>query len=308
MAAVKYFLVMNPTARSGAARRSCERIISELQARKADFDYQMTRRKDEAIDIARQASQRNHQVIVAVGGDGTICEVITGMLRESQDGGKKLGVLHIGTSPDFNRYCDIPVKLDDAIQTLLAGKTRRIDAGKVVFQGLNDQPQTFYFGSSVNIGLGPHIASKANSRYRKYCGDFLGTLLSSLVAVSNFKGVTINVSVDGRESDYGKLINLTVGKDPYLASGMRIFNDVKADDGRLFLFSLEKAALFPLLCHVPQLYVGNFFEYEHARIDYGYRVEVTSDEEVFLEFDGDMRGKLPATIEVVVKGLEVITA
>ncbi len=309
MAPLKYFLVMNPTARSGGAYKQCRRIISEMKLRKVDFDYQMTSRKDEAVDISRQAGERDYDVVVAVGGDGTICEVITGLRQNSPAASRTLGVLHVGTSPDFNRYCHIPVRLDEALEALLAGRTRSVDVGKVSFRDLAGDERVFYFGSSVNVGLGPHIAGKANSRYRKYLGDFLGTLVSSLTAVWNFQGVDLKVKIDGEKTDFTSLINLTVGKDPYLASGMRVFSDVLPDDGKLFLFSLRKGSLFSLLANVPKLYVGDFMEYKHAGMRYGRKVEVCSErEDVFIEFDGDMRGKLPATIEVLPKSLEVIVS
>ena len=308
MAPLKYFLVMNPTARSGAARKDCLRIIDILKSRNVVFEYQMTSRKDEAIEISQQATQKDYDVIVAVGGDGTICEVITGMLRENGGCNKKLGVLHVGTSPDFNRHCQIPVKLNEAVDALFLGKSKEVDVGKVMFGDVNGIEQTFYFGSSVNIGLGPYIANRANSRHRKYLGDFLGTLLSSLSSVWNFKGVDLKVNVDGEERGFATLINLTIGKDPYLASGMRVFNDVLIDDGRFFLFSLKKGKLLPLLLNVHKLYIGNFLEYKNAAIQYGKVVQISSDKDVFIEFDGDMRGKLPAKVEVVQKGLEVVVS
>ena len=300
---------MNPTARSGHAGNACEKILCNLRARNIKFDYKMTSKKDEAITISQKVSDKNYDVIVAVGGDGTICEVITGILRDKEKTSKNLGILHIGTSPDFNRHCNIPVCLDDAIETLLKGKTKRIDAGKISFTDLGGQQKIFYFGSSVNIGLGPYIANKANSRYRKHLGDFLGTLASSLISVCNFQGVNLKARIDGKKTDYGSLINLTVGKDPYLASGMRVFNDVLADDGKLFLFSLKKKRLIPLLMNMHKLYHGNFLEYEHADMSYGQTVEVFSTNDIaFVEFDGDMRGQLPAKIEVLPKALNVITA
>ena len=84
MASLKYFLVMNPIAHSGRAQNACEKILCSLRSRNIKFDYQMTSRADEAITISQQVSDQDYDVIVAVGGDGTICEVMTGMMRNGE--------------------------------------------------------------------------------------------------------------------------------------------------------------------------------------------------------------------------------
>ncbi|MBL7131473.1 MAG: YegS/Rv2252/BmrU family lipid kinase [Candidatus Omnitrophica bacterium] len=308
MGKIKYYLVMNPTSNSGRAKKVCEKILSAFESRQLEFDYKMTREPEEAVFISAEAIKKGWDVIVAVGGDGTICEVISGFfLNGSVDSKVKLGVLHIGTSPDFNRYHNIPTKLEEAIDTLIKGKAKLIDIGKATYMKMPSKKATAYFGSNVNVGLGPLIANKANSRYRKYLGDFLGTLCSTLTSLINFKGVRLNIEIDGSKCRTNRLVNLTVGKDPYLASGMRIFNDIAPNDGKLYIFSVEKLPLISYIANIHKLYIGNFLEFKGSRIDYGRRVDIESDENVSIEFDGDMRGYLPATVEVIPKALEVIT-
>lgn len=310
MDGVRYYLVMNPSSKSGKGKKTCEKILSIFTAKKITFDYKMTNGQEEAISIAEEAIKNNWNVIVAVGGDGTISEVISGFFSNIPDGHKaKLGVLHIGTSPDFNRYHNIPVNLNSAINTLLEGKSRLIDVGKITYMKTHAKKNISYFGSNVNIGLGPLIASKANSRYRQYLGDFLGTLCATLISLINFKGLNLDIKIDGQRNNTHTLINLTVGKDPYLASGMRVFSDITPDDGRLYILSVKKASYISLLANIPRLYIGDFLKFNGARIEYGKEIEIDNEEHnAYVEFDGDMRGYLPAKIEVVPKALEVIVA
>ena len=319
---MKYFFIFNPSARQGRSKKAWAKILSLLEKKRLIFDYRVTKKPKDATDFAAGAVEEGWSTIVAVGGDGTICEVINGLFK--QDGsraGARLGVLHIGTSPDFNHYHRIPINLEKAIEALFREKTRLIDIGKIIYLGAKrekDPPSSEelpnhparkvdYFASNVNIGLGPQIAKKANARYRRYLGDFLGTLSATVVSLLSYKRIDLRLKVDGKEVNCSRLINLTVGKDPYLASGMRVFSDITPQDGRLYILSVEAASLSSLLFNLYKLYRGNFLEYQGAKLTYAKEVEIAHHPlypEV--EFDGDVKGYLPAKIGVIPKALEVI--
>ncbi|MFH1542421.1 MAG: YegS/Rv2252/BmrU family lipid kinase [bacterium] len=305
-----FFLVINPTSNSGRAKKKIPRIISLFQEQKLSFDYQVTKQPFEATELAAKAAKEGWQTVVAVGGDGTICEVISGLLRNSGQKAKtKFGVLHIGTSPDFNRYHGIPTDLAQAVQVLAKGKSKIIDIGRVEYVDFNKQKKISYFGSNVNIGLGPQIANKANARNRTYLGDFLGTLLAVFQSLAGFRPFDLRVNIDGQYKLFANLLNFTVGKDPYLASGMKVSLPISADDGRLFILSIAKKSLLSTLVNLPKLYAGNILEYEAARVSYAKKVIIEAPgPNSLVEFDGDTNGYLPATVEVLPRALEVIVA
>ncbi|MBI4706817.1 MAG: YegS/Rv2252/BmrU family lipid kinase [Candidatus Omnitrophica bacterium] len=308
----EYFLIINPTACSGRAKKEYKIIINKLQELKIKFDYALTQKPKEAIVFSQTAKKENYPIVVAVGGDGTIAEVITGLfLANTTSNMPKLGVIHIGTSPDFNKYHNIPIQIPAAIHTLTQGKTRLIDIGKITYQSFEPnavKQVTSYFASNVNIGLGPRIAFKANSRYRKYLGDACGTFLALLTSLCGFKKFNLQVDIDGTKTELKNLINFTVGKDPYLASGMRVFNKISPDDGKLYCLQIAPASWIELFINIPKLYFGNFLKYNGARITYANNVNISyCPEHPQVEFDGDAMGILPAEISVMHKALEVIT-
>jgi YegS/Rv2252/BmrU family lipid kinase len=308
----QYFLIINPTASSGRAKNRYKIIINALQKQKINFDYALTQRPKDAVKLAQAARNKNYPFVVAVGGDGTIAEVITGLLSNNSTGNiPKLGVLHIGTSPDFNKYHNIPVDISAAIQTLLKAKTKSIDIGKITYQETcpgNSRQTIAYFGSNVNIGLGPMIASKANSRFRKYLGDTCGTLLAVLCSLIGFNKFSLNIEIDGLKTKLRDMVNLTIGKDPYLASGMRVFNAISPDDGKLFCLSISLTSWAKILTSLYKLYLGNFLQYQGARISYAKEIKIDYCKAYpKIEFDGDVQGELPAEISILPKALEVIT-
>ncbi len=316
---MKYFLIYNPTSKQGRSKKKWKRILHLFEKEKVNFDFRITQKEDDATYLASKAADEGWNVVVSVGGDGTISEIITGLFEtEGLKKRPKLGVLHVGTSPDFNRYHCIPTYIEDAVATIFKGKTKLVDIGKVTYSINNNEiplemlpihpdRRVSYFGSNVNIGLGPKIASKANGRFRKFLGDFCGTLLATVVSISNLKGFNLTISIDGEEKIFSNIINLTIGKDPFLASGMRVFSEIKPDDGRFYVFSVKKTSLVNLLLNVPRVYWGDFLKYKGADLEYCEEIEVKYNKKYpELEFDGDAKGYLPAKINLLHKALEVI--
>lgn len=304
---MKYHLIYNPTAHSGRSKSDFRRIIEILQARGVIFDKTLTTKKDEAIDIARNISKAQFPVVVAVGGDGTMSEVITGLMQQPKEKRPILGVLHIGTSPDFPRYHQIPTSVDEAVEFLLQATPVEIDVGRVTCWDLSKKNRAIsHFGCNVNIGLGPNIASKSNNRYRTYLGDFLGTLSATLVSLAQHKESKVTIRMGDTEQEFSNLINLTVGKDPYLASGMRIPIDIPSDDGEFYYMALQSSSKIKLLSQLWRLYRGNILDYPGASFSRGRKMTISSDDLSLVEFDGDVRGYLPATIEIIPRAIRVL--
>ncbi|HQG29475.1 MAG TPA: acylglycerol kinase family protein, partial [Candidatus Ozemobacteraceae bacterium] len=106
----RYFLVLNPSSRSFQARHSWPLLFETLDARGVDYDFALTRGDGDAVRLARQAARDGFEVVVAVGGDGTINEVVNGLFdAESRTALAAFGVIYTGTSPDFCGYHGIPL-------------------------------------------------------------------------------------------------------------------------------------------------------------------------------------------------------
>ena len=135
----------------------------------------------------------------------------------------------------------------------------------------------------------------------------MGTLTSLLTSLVGFKTMGLEIDTDGEKKRFSQLINLTIGKDPFLASGMRVLSLIKPDDAMLYVFSIEQTSWKEFLGSLLKLYVGNFLNYRGAKLSYAKKVKVDFNPlHPLIEFDGDVKGYLPAQIEVLPKALEVI--
>lgn len=303
-----YHIIYNPTARSGRSKKDFKKILKVFQQNGVKYKYTITQKENQAIEIAKSITKDKASVVVAAGGDGTIGEVVTGLMYQDKAKRPILGALHIGTSPDFPRYHGIPINTERATEFLLQTQPVKVDVGQVIHWGVNKKERVkSYFGCNVNIGLGPNIASKSNDRYRKYLGDFLGTLCATLVSLKQHSSEnTVNLKLNNQETKLKNIINLTVGKDPFLASGMRVPVDIPANDGKFYCMSLQAESKAKLLTQLPRLYRGNILNYEGAELFRAEEVIVDSEDLTRIEFDGDVRGCLPATIKVLPQAIKLL--
>lgn len=299
---MKMRLIMNPGSRSGQGRRLW--VFWEAGLRGAGIEYEtaQTEAPGHAFQLARDTRQAD--TIVAVGGDGTINEVLDGVLQAGRPE-LRMGVLYAGTSPDFCRYHGIPVEPAAALAALLQEAPKQVDAAHIAFTGPDGVPAEAHFGCGCNIGLGARIARVSN-RLRRYVGDTTGTGLAAIDAVLGTSPVPLEVEADGESCPLAAVNNLSILKNPFLASGLRLNVDLRPDDGRLCLVAVHGRSRTGLLGLMPGFYSGR------AAGDPGIfqksctRVRIRSDRPCEIEFDGDPRGFLPADIRLLPRALNLI--
>ena len=273
-----------------------------LAQRGADFDFAATRNLPDAERLAREATDGGYDAVVAVGGDGTINRVLNGLV-----GGRcAMGVLYSGTSPDFCRFHGLPTEPAAAVSALLEGEAQPVDVCRMRHLGADGRPRVSHFASSANFGLGAGIARRAN-RYRAYLGDLLGTMLATIVTVATTRLGAMELAIDGRRLRIDRVMNVTVGKNPHLASGLKLDVDVSRDDGRLFVFAAGGVRKLSFLLSLPKVYTGRIAADERFELRWARSVSVRpAVRKVEAEMDGDPAGLCPVEIDVLPGAIRLI--
>jgi len=300
---MKFLLVRNPASRGGKARRVWSVWEQALKQAGVDVEYFDTRGIGDALGVVR----RSHGVdtIVAVGGDGTINEVLDGIMQRHTPR-PAMGVLYAGTSPDFCRFHRIPLEPEAAVATLLAGRARKVDVARITFHSADGVPATGHFGCSCNVGLGAAIARRAN-RWRPFLGDALGTGAAVVRALLTEEPADLTLCIDAETRRLHRVNNLSIVKNPYLASGLKLRLDRTPDDGWLTAFALHGRSRAGLCRALPAFYSGRITEASSGVFRTDARsLRVASDTAVEVEFDGDPRGYLPIDIEILPGALTLI--
>ncbi len=295
-------LVMNPSARSGRGRGLWEEWLAGLRSAGCELETVITYRPGDGINAARETV--GDCTVVAVGGDGTINEVLDGIMQSSNHA-LIMGVLYCGTSPDFCRFHQIPVAPRAALEALLRGRTNLVDVCRIRYQpDCGGEALTAHFGCGCNIGLGAAVAGFAN-RGRKWLGDRFGTGLGVMRAIAGSKPLRCTLCADNETLRLDAVNHLAVLKSPYIASGLKLDIALRPADGRIALVVISGLTRRGLCGLLPGFYSGKAAASPAVMLKTCRTVAVETDIAHSLEFDGDPRGGLPVSIDLLPRALKL---
>lgn len=306
-----YFFIINPGSRHKRAASFVPKLFTELSKRKIGFDYRVTNSLEDAYQYSKTANENGAEVVVAVGGDGTINRVTNGFYdgNGKRISSAKLGVIHTGTSPDFCRSYGIPTKPALALETLLHGYSKEISVARIEYYTQTGESRVGYFTCCASFGLGAQVARYANAGIRKYVGDTLGTFTSILVSLFSYQPSDLIVIRDGNKELVTRNFNTFIGKTSFIASGMKVEHQLADDDLRMYMLSLNRLNFRNIVPALRTIYSGKAIHTnDYISFTYAHTVDVlggkTNDE---VEFDGDPQGFLPCRISIAQDKLELIS-
>jgi diacylglycerol kinase family enzyme len=307
---MKISLIINPKSGNGRSRRISESIIKLCREQGLDVHKVYASTYKDIKDCSLLANSTGNDVIVAVGGDGTINAVLNGFYNShgKKISHSKLGVIYTGTSPDFCKSYGIPLDYKSAIKNLVGNKTRKIYPGKInmIIENGSRKSETRYFACCANIGIGAGIARDSN-RIRKYTGDMVGTFISLVSNIIKFRSHKIFIEVDRNYLYAKKVVNISVGRTPYIASGIKISNKEILDCERFYILVASDLTLRKLPGLIRQIYSGKIINKDYLQLSEGQNIMLNSDNpDVEVEFDGDPVGFLPCRISPVNEPIELV--
>jgi len=268
----KYKLIANPAARRGNTQLIISRTLELLAKRGIAYDLALTAGPKEAGLIARAAC-RDYDVIVAIGGDGTVNEVIQGMVFSDTP----LGIIPGGTGNDFVRSLRIPNRLEQAVDIVLAGQTRRIDVGKI---------NGTYFANNIGFGFDAAVNITTYSMSSNTGG--LSLYLRALVrTLGKYRPVQLAITMNGRTIDQETFL-LSIGNGTTCGGGFKLTPHAKLDDQLLDVTLLKPLPLASLLWHFPKVFLGTIDRASCASLERTTELTVTSNGPVPIQVDGEI--------------------
>lgn len=291
-------MVVICNARSGRSRvtRALPELRSHLEQRGLEHEVRYTEVAGHATTLARAALEDGKRFIVAMGGDGTVHEVVNGMIEhdEAVVADSVLGVVAAGTGCDFIKTFGIPEMVPHAVAHLDGPESFPIDIGKVTYMQ-DGERVTRYFPNIAEIGLGAEVAARA-MRLPRLLGPMIYFFAFWLTLI---KHRSTNVVVDLVDRKYeGPMNNLVVANGQFFGGGMKIAPKAAPTDGLLDV-QIEHARKREAIAIIPKIYRGEHLP--HPDIDEAkrVRVSVTAERPLRLEADGELLGCTPATFEVL---------
>ena len=305
-------VVVNPKSAAGSTELRWARIASDLAKHFGAFHVEFTERGGHATELAKTAALNGQKFIIACGGDGTINEVANGILESGAD--VELGILPSGTGGDFRRSLEISATVREAAKDLREGATKTIDVGKVSFINHQNEETSRYFLNVSSFGLSASINErvKAQNALQWLPNDALRGkakfALSTLQEVLDINFTSVRVRIDEREERLLNTINFCVANARFFGGGMKIAPEAKLNDGFFDVVNIGDIKTAKILLNAYRLYSGSHLDLEEVKQTKAKRIKVrpaNERQEVFLETDGELPGKLPAVYEIIPQALKV---
>ncbi len=275
------FFIVNPKSGNGNVAKTIPLIRQHFDEEDIPFEIYLTKKANDATAVAREMSAK-FPVLVAVGGDGTINEVVNGMGSSSI-----LGVLPMGSGNDFSKMLQLPRGVKDILQVIASQKIKLIDLGHITAINSRSEKIEKYFANSVGIGLDAKVAYEASKL--PMLRGLAKYIVSAMKSIFSYSPSTAHVSFGLRES-HGKHLLIAVGNGKSAGGGFYLTPDAILDDGLLDIClakdisSLEALKIFPFVLKGKH---GRFAKIEFGRTT---SLSVKGEDDLPVHVDGEVIG------------------
>jgi len=296
---VSTFLLVNPSSRSGATGRRVPEIETLMRKHVGDYQLLRTECEGDGERLACRAAERGATRLVIAGGDGTVSEAVSGLLRCGRAGDVDIGLLPLGTGHDFARLLGLGDDLESTVARLSSGKRRRVDAGRVRCRAGDGSERVRCFLNIASLGLSAESARWLAARGNRRRRGPLSYVASGLIGVARFATPPVTIRVDERIVHEGRLSLAAVGNGQYFGGGMRVAPGASIDDGLFDTVVIEGLSFVASLLMLPRLMRGRHIDDPRVAVHRGAMVRAESAAEVWIEADGEPVGMLPGSFEVL---------
>jgi YegS/Rv2252/BmrU family lipid kinase len=293
------FLV-NPAADSGATGRRWPEIARLAADRGLIGDALLSEHPGHLVDLAREAAKNGARLLVAVGGDGTVNEIVNGIAGID---GVELAIVHRGTGGDFVRTFGIPRNLEGALDVAHTGRSRQVDLGRASLRTWAGRDSVTLFANIASAGMSGAVAKRVNET-GKALGGKISYAWSTLAVFARWRNAQITVRV-GDETRTGAMYDVVAANGRYFGGGMKICPDADPADGLFDVLLIGDVTKRDLVLTLPKIYRGTHLPHPKAELLRGPHVTIEAPIPLPVELDGEQPGTTPASFEIVPRSLRL---
>jgi diacylglycerol kinase (ATP) len=285
-------LIYNPTSGREILKKNLSDILQKLEIAGYEASCHATTGEGDATNAARIAVEREYDIVIAAGGDGTINEVVNGLAE--QEYRPKLGIIPAGTTNDFARALQIPRDVGAAVDIITKGELIPVDIGR-----FNDK----YFINIAGGGRITEITYDVPSKLKTMLGQ-LAYYLKGIEMIPSIKASDVRIEYDGKLFE-GEVMLFLVGLTNSIGGFEKIAPDSSINDGLFSLLILKKTNLAEFVRISTLALRGEHINDPNIIYTQANRIKVHSNEKVMVNIDGEFGGLLPAEFENLYRHLEV---
>lgn len=277
-----------------------------------EFDEYMTTRAGEATEVTRRAVRAGNANIIAVGGDGTLSEVVNGYFDEDGnivDRDSALGLIPSGTGSDFRRSLGTG-NIDQLIRAILHTKTRSIDAARVEFQNNRNEKSFRTFINVASFGLGGDVSALVNAwreRLPRMISGRARFAVAAIAALRRYKNVEVSITLDDRSIKINSNF-IVVANGRFAGGGMMLAPNAELDDGLLDLILTNEISRFDIVRELGRIQRGAHLNHPKVTELHAREITIAASSPLPIDLDGEMVGTTPARISVLPSAIRFLSA
>jgi YegS/Rv2252/BmrU family lipid kinase len=305
-----WLIVVNPHAGSNKCKRDWPKIKKRLDEAGLDMHIVFTKRKYHAMQLTHELIEKNgFKKIIVVGGDGTLNEVVNGILKQDRYRPDEItaGLITVGTGNDWARMYEMPESYKKQINIISKGHTFLQDVGQVKYLYSKDS-ENRYFINIAGMGYDALVAQKTNLMKEKGKGGPIAYLINLISGLFQYKSVHLDIVADGRKVFSGKVFSMSIGICKYNGGGMMQLPNAVADDGLFDITVIRKTTKYRIVTNIKNLYDGSFVNMPEVTQYTGKEITITSTpaHKLYLETDGESLGHSPLYFKVIPRTVRLI--
>jgi diacylglycerol kinase (ATP) len=303
----EWLFIVNPNAGVKKGSKDWPQICKIIKEEGLHGNCILTERRGHAIEITQEQIRAGYRKIAVVGGDGTLNEVLNGIMLQQTVAPAEisLGMIPVGTGNDWCRTFGVPMDYRKAVHVLKEGHTVLQDAGLVNYVK-DGHPVTRYFMNVAGMGYDALVAKKTNLLKEKGRGGPFAYFYFIFASLFQFHFPDAVLEIDGKTVYDGKIFSMNVGICKYNGGGMKQVPAAIPDDGILDVVLIKKAPKYMVIRHASKLYDGTHIELPFISTYSGKSIKMTSPVNIYLETDGESMGHTPFRYEVLPRAITVV--
>lgn len=297
----KVHLIVNPFSARGKTGKRWSLIKEIVRYYFQEYKYIFTDAPQQATQIVREVLKDGYDLIIGVGGDGTLNEIANGFFQQNHqliNDDAAIGIIPSGTGSDFIRFMKIPRDFKKSVELIKNSKNKKIDIGKIHFFPGTPEEKCKFFINIADFGLGAEVINKL-STIPSIKRDPFVYYKGLLMTLKNYRPKKVRIIIDDQQEMQGRYVIGAIANGRIFGGGMMIAPDAVPDDGFFDLVLIEDMKRLEIISNTPHLYRGTIKKHPKVRIQKARKIQISSDETVYVEYDGELGDTLPARFEII---------
>jgi diacylglycerol kinase (ATP) len=294
-------VIVNPMSSGGVTRLKWPRINRLLTKSGLKYDCEFTKMPGHATQIARQATANGYELVMAVGGDGTVHEVVNGLIDSSGKCKTTLGVISAGTGNYFARSIGVLGAYRKTDGQLAMTEKKTIDVGMVEYTNDRKRKQRI-FVNMAGVGFDAAVLKATKDRFRVVSS--IPYWISGIYTYLRYKAKNMTIIIDGKASNK-RALGVIINNGKSFAGGMSLSPWADLADGVLDTVVLGDINAISFIKGLAMAYKGTLKNHPKVDMYKAKTIEVNSKKQLYIQADGELLGTCPAKFAILPQALQV---